>query len=247
MNKHSRLMRLIAFLVVFAIVLGPVGIMDKRAGCVTNKAVAEENDVTVTEEKEPAPAPDPEPEPEPAPAPVSEPEPEPESESKPEPESEPEPEEEKTVITEVETPSDSQLEEIPEDEEDDEDFEEDYDEFDDDEDIEEFDDDEFGSVSEDLLQQFNNPDSFEQIEFSGSADIELKDSAWDENWDGKVTLVARVQNTTLSYRLVWEANDHDSRGWFTVGTGSEYSYTLTRENLEREADREYRVVMFTVD
>ena len=146
-------------------------------------------------------------------------------------------------MTEVE--SESELEEIEEDE-DDEDFE-----FEDDDDfsgeIEEFDDDEFGEVSDDLLEQFNNPDSFEQVEFSGSADIVLSGGAWDDDWDGCVTLVAKVRDANLSYRLVWEANDHDSRGWFTVGSGTEYSYTLTRDNIEREAKREYRVVMFTVD
>ncbi len=97
------------------------------------------------------------------------------------------------------------------------------------------------------MEQFNNPDSFEQMEFSGSADISLKNGNWDENWDGRVTLVAKVHDASLSYRLVWEANDGDSRGWFTVGSGSEYSYTLTKDNLAREANREYRVVMFTVD
>ena len=110
-----------------------------------------------------------------------------------------------------------------------------------------FDDDDAGYVSDDWLQQFNNPDSFEQVEFTGSADIELRKENWDENWDGRVTLVAKVANANLSYRLVWEANDHDNRGWFTVGSGSEYSYTLTPDILAREAEREYRVVMFTVD
>ena len=62
-----------------------------------------------------------------------------------------------------------------------------------------------------------------------------------------VVLNAKVREASLSYRLVWEANDHDERGWFTVGSGDEYSYTLTRDNAEREANREYRVVMFTVD
>jgi len=42
---------------------------------------------------------------------------------------------------------------------------------------------------------------------------------------------------------VWEANDGDGRGWYTVGSGTEYTFTLTREN----ADREYRVSLFTAD
>ena len=220
-------MRLIAFTAVLAMMLGPVGILDKSAGYVTNEARAEENEVTDDAAAQVA-----------------------DEEDIRQGEAETEPEPDNTVITEADTPSDVRMEEYPEDDEDDEDEEEyednDFDDFDDDE-FEEFDDDEVGSVSENLLQQFNNPDSFESVEFNGSADIELKSDAWDDDWDGKVTLVARVQDPTLSYRLVWEANDHDSRGWFTVGSGSEYSYTLTRDNLEREANREYRVVMFTVD
>lgn len=113
----------------------------------------------------------------------------------------------------------------------------------------EFDDEDAGVVSESLLQQFNNPDSFQQAEFSGSADIELEhvDNMFAEGWDGRVTLTAKVKEASLSYRLVWEANDHDDRGWFTVGSGDQYSYILTRENAQREAEREYRVVMFIVD
>ena len=148
-------------------------------------------------------------------------------------------------MTELETEEENRIEEIPEDDEDDgEPIDEDDD---DDEGYFEFDDDEVGSVSEDLLQQFNNPESFEQVEFSGSADIELKNEDWDESWDGTVVLIAKVRDANLSYHLVWEANDHDSRGWFTVGSGTTYSYKLTKANMEREANREYRVVMFTVD
>jgi len=59
-----------------------------------------------------------------------------------------------------------------------------------------------------------------------------------------ITLVARVSGAeTLSYRLSWEANDGDDRGWYTVGSGTEYTFTLTPEN----AGREYRVSVFTVD
>ena len=275
MNKRSWLMKLIAFTIVFAMMLSPVGIFRNRAGYVTTAALAEGEEVTeqVTEpepepeseeepepepepapepEPEPEPAPEPEPEPEPEPAPVPEPEPEPEPEPAPEPEPEPEPEPapepepEKEVVTELEPQPESRIEEIEE--EDDDDWEEDADDdFDDDDEFVEFDDDEVAEISADLLEQFNNPDSFEQMEFSGSADISLKTANWDENWDGQVTLIAKVQDTNLSYRLVWEANDGDSRGWFTIGSGSEYSYTLTKDNLAREANREYRVVMFTVD
>ena len=145
-----------------------------------------------------------------------------------------------------------QIAEEPEEDDDDEyfdedEFDEEFDDFDDE--FIEFDDDDAGSVSEDLLQQFNNPELFANVEFSGSADIELKNAEemLSEGWDGKVVLTAKVRDANLSYRLVWEANDHDDRGWFTVGSGNEYSYTLTRDILDREAEREYRVVMFTVD
>ena len=132
--------------------------------------------------------------------------------------------------------------------EDDEDFGDD-DFFSEDDELFEFDEDDAGAVSEDLLQQFNNPDNFEQVEFTGSADIELQnaEAMFAEGWDGRVVLTAKVQEAHLSYHLVWEANDHDERGWFTVGSGTEYSYTMTRENAQREAEREYRVVMFSID
>ena len=206
-------------------------------------------------EKDPEPAPEPEqdpepvPEPAPAPEPEKEPEPQPEPEKQPEPETEPAPAE-NTVVTELEHDDDVQIEEIGSFDED-EDFGDDDDEFfsGDDDELYEFDEDDAGAVSEDLLQQFNNPDNFEQVEFTGSADIELANASamFDEGWDGRVVLTAKVQEAGLSYRLVWEANDHDDRGWFTVGSGNEYSYTMTRENAQREAEREYRVVMFSVD
>jgi hypothetical protein len=47
----------------------------------------------------------------------------------------------------------------------------------------------------------------------------------------------------LNYRLIWEANDGDGCGWYTVGTGTEYTFLLTRAN----AGREYRVALFSVD
>ena len=152
------------------------------------------------------------------------------------------------MVTEVDN-QDGTIEDEPEEEEDIEDFDDDEEEDFGDDELVEFDEDDPGAVSENLLQQFNNPDNYLQVEFSGSADIEVKnaESLWKAGWDGRVTLTARVREANLSYRLIWEANDHDDRGWFTVGSGDEYSYTLTRENAEREANREYRVVMFTVD
>ena len=240
MIKTKKLTRLAAFLVVLAMLLGSFS-----AGYTEGTEVTEEPAVEVFEVTEP----EPEPEPEPVPEPEPEPESEPVAESEPEPEPEPEPESENTVVTEVEHHDDVQIEEQPAFDDDEEDFGDDDDDFGGDDDLVEFDEWDAGAVSEDLLQQFNNPDNFEQVEFTGSADICLKnpDEMFNDGWDGTVTLAAQVREASLSYRLVWEANDHDDRGWFTVGSGDEYSYTMTREIAEREANREYRVVMFTVD
>jgi len=216
-------------------------------------------------EQEPEPEADQEPEPETEPEQESEPEmeqdttPETEQESESEdreqqetPEATPGPEP-GDAMAELTPEPDFELEELPRDDEEDE-GEEEYEEsetFDDDEydEYEEFDDDNMGSVSEELLCQFNDPKLYETMEFSGSADIEMADGniVWDENWDGKITLKAKVRDANLSYRIVWEATDHDDRGWFTVGSGDEYTFTLTPENVESVGEREYRVVLFTVD
>ena len=254
MIKTKKLTRLAAFLVVLAMLLGSFSAGYTEATEVTEEPVTEVFEVTEPEpepvpEPEPEPEPEPIPEPEPEPEPVPEPEPDPEPEPEPVPEPEPEPEPENTVVTEVEHHDDVQIEEQPAFDDDEEDFGDDDEDFGGDDDLVEFDEWDAGAVSEDLLQQFNNPDNFEQVEFTGSADIRLKnpDEMFNDGWDGTVTLAAQVREASLSYRLVWEANDHDDRGWFTVGSGDEYSYTMTREIAEREANREYRVVMFTVD
>ena len=96
-------------------------------------------------------------------------------------------------------------------------------------------------LSEELLEQFNNPDTYECFEFSGTADIELKQRSY--AYGDKVTLVAKVRDVNMSYRLVWEATDDDERGWYTISTGSEYSFVVTPENI----DRGYRVILFAVD
>ena len=93
-----------------------------------------------------------------------------------------------------------------------------------------------------MLEQFNNPELYEEVEFSGSADIKLGNIEM-LHFGDEVTLIAQVSNADVSYRIVWEANDGDKRGWFSVGSGEEYKYTLEQDNL----DREYRVVLFTVD
>ena len=126
-----------------------------------------------------------------------------------------------------------------------------FDEFDDFDDFEEFgDDDDFvilddwdaGTVSDELLDKFNNVSNYEEMEFNGTAEIELKNEGYLRFGD-EIKLEARVQDVNLSYRLVWEANDDDERGWYTIASGEKYSYTLTADNL----DREYRVVLFSCD
>ena len=173
-------------------------------------------------------APEPEPEPEPVFVPASDPEPEkaavpekpasePDTAAVPEdkPAEEPEKEEE---------PAQEAIEAEPEDK------------------LYEFDDDDAGYVSDELLDRFNNPEAGEKAVFTGTADIEIKESEIAFGRD--VTLVAKVSGAEeLSYRLVWEANDGDGRGWYAVGTGPEYIFRLTHDNAERE----YRVALFTVD
>ena len=109
------------------------------------------------------------------------------------------------------------------------------------EELYEFDDDDAGTVSAELLEQFNNPEIFEHLEFSGTADIELKEETF--SYGQTVTLRAKVTGVEISYRLVWEANDDDERGWYTIGSGPEYSFVVTPDIMERE----YRVVLFAVD
>ncbi len=136
-----------------------------------------------------------------------------------------------------------------------EDFEEyddfdDFDEFEDDEDDEDFDDDDTiilddwdaGVVSEELLERFNNESNYEQMEFNGTAEIELRNEGMLRYGD-EIKLEAKVRDVNLSYRLIWEANDNDDRGWYTIASGERYSYTLAADNL----DREYRVVLFSLD
>ena len=230
MNKHLKLTRLAAFLIVLAMLVCSFPAVYSEEQEVTEEVPTEVTEVTETE-PETAPVPEPEPEPEPAPEP------------------EPEPEPVNTVVTELAHDDDVRIEEQVTIDDDDDGESDEWEDFGGDDDLVEFDEFDAGAVSEDLLQQFNNPDNFEKVEFTGSADIRLEnqDEMFSSDWDGTVTLSAQVREASLSYRLVWEANDHDDRGWFTVGSGDEYSYTMTREIAEREANREYRVVMFTVD
>ena len=79
------------------------------------------------------------------------------------------------------------------------------------------------------------------IEFNGTADIVLKNETI--TFGQEVTLLAKVENVDVSYRLVWEANDNDERGWYTIASGSEYTFVVTPDIVERE----YRVIVFAVD
>ena len=123
----------------------------------------------------------------------------------------------------------------------------DFDEFEDDEDYDDgdtiiLDDWDAGVVSTELLDRFNSTSNYEQMEFNGTADIELKNEGMLRYGD-EIKLEAKVRDVNLSYRLIWEANDNDDRGWYTIASGERYSYTLTADNL----DREYRVVLFSLD
>ena len=95
-------------------------------------------------------------------------------------------------------------------------------------------------ISSSSTEQFNNPDIYERIEFTGTADIILKEDTY--SYGQTVTLVAKISGVELSYRLVWEAFDDDERGWFTVGSGTEYSFVVTPEIMNRG----YRVVLYAV-
>ena len=184
---------------------------------------------------EPAEIPEEEPAEVPEPADVPEEEPAEAPEPADIPEEEPAAEVNPAEIPEEETEKDSEPEAEPETEEE---PEADTDEKTSEDALYEFDDDEVGSVSEELLEIFNNPDTYERIEFTGTVDIELKNS--EICYDRDVTLVARVSGADMDYRLVWEVND--GSGWFAVASGDEYTFLLTPDIVNRE----YRVVLFRV-
>ena len=184
-----------------------------------------------TPETDPADVPEEEPAETSEPAEIPEEEPAEDSETADVPEEEPAAEVNPAEVPEEETEKDSGPEAEPETEADPgEEASEDT--------LYEFDDDEVGSVSGELLEIFNNPDTYERIEFTGSVDIELKSG--EICYDRDVTLVARVSGADMDYRLVWEAND--GSGWFAVASGDEYTFLLTPDIVNRE----YRVVLFRV-
>ena len=103
-----------------------------------------------------------------------------------------------------------------------------------------FDDDDPGSVSPDLLDLINNPDAYQKLDFTGVVEIGIKNSII--AYDRDVTLVASISGAELpDYLMIWEASDDEGSNWQAVAAGSEYTYVLTRENV----DREYRVVLYT--
>ena len=103
-----------------------------------------------------------------------------------------------------------------------------------------FDDDDPGSVSPDLLDLINNPDAYQKLDFTGVVEIGIKNSII--AYDRDVTLVASISGAELpDYLMIWEASDDEGSSWQAVAAGSEYTYVLTRENV----DREYRVVLYT--
>ncbi|MBR4576205.1 MAG: hypothetical protein IKO25_03305 [Clostridia bacterium] len=100
-----------------------------------------------------------------------------------------------------------------------------------------------GSVTPELLDLFNNPDAYRKVEFTGTVEIEIKDGIT-LAYDQEVTLVARVSGTeSLDYLMVWEASDDEGITWHTVGSGEEYTFVLTRENVNRA----YRVVLYAAN
>ena len=99
-----------------------------------------------------------------------------------------------------------------------------------------------GSVSEELLEPFNDPAFYEDAAFAGTAEIKLMNEGM-LHYGDEIILKADVRDVHADYRLVWEANDSDDRGWYAVAGGEEYRFILNRENVERE----YRVVVYTVD
>ena len=225
MRKDCKGMKLLAGLLALAVLLCsfPVVYADEEIIETTPE------EVTVQTEGVPAEVTETEAEPEPEPEPVPEPEPEPE----------PEP-----MVIEVEPASEPEFVEVPEEEtEPDPESEaaEEADEEESEDEFFEFDEDDAGTVSDELLDQFNNPETYDMVEFSGTADIVLKND--EIYYDRDVTLVAKVSGVEMSYRLVWEANDGDERGWYTIASGPEYTFTVTRDIV----DREYRVVLFAVD
>ena len=98
-----------------------------------------------------------------------------------------------------------------------------------------------GSIAGEIAEQFDQPEQYEKKDFIGTAEITLVNEGMLEYGD-EIVLKAVVRDVNVSFRLVWEANDNDDRGWYSVGRGEEYRFILDRDSAERE----YRVVIIAV-
>ena len=98
-----------------------------------------------------------------------------------------------------------------------------------------------GTVADELLEPFNDPETYEASDYVGTAEIHLMNEGM-LNWGDEIILKADVRDMNLSYRLIWEARDSNDRGWYTIGSGDEYRYILEPEN----ATREYRISVYDI-
>ena len=104
-----------------------------------------------------------------------------------------------------------------------------------------FDDDDPGTITEEMMELLNIPEKFTQAEYTGTAEIMLVNEGM-LTYGDEIILKADVRDVNTDYILLWEANDNNAQGWFTIGVGDEYRFILDQENLERE----YRVVIYSV-
>lgn len=104
-----------------------------------------------------------------------------------------------------------------------------------------FDDDDPGTITEEMMELLNIPEKFTQAEYTGTAEIMLVNEGM-LTYGDEIILKADVRDVNTDYVLLWEANDNNAQGWFTIGVGDEYRFILDQENLERE----YRVVIYSV-
>ena len=269
MKKNTKVAKLVSFLAALVMMLGSFpgryyvtlayseGETEVTGNQDATNTAAEPETITeleATEEPEPAAEPEPEvipepeitpePEPEVTPEPEITPEPEPEVTPEPEPEATPEPAPEPTNASDSIGGEPAPELDAPEDEDEDDwedDWDDEWEEYDEDE-LVIMDDWDFGSVSEEMLEQFSYSNDYEQMEFNGTAEIEMLNEGM-LGFGDEIRLEARVHDANLSYRMIWEANDKDDRGWYTVASGEKYSYTLTADNYTRE----FRVVLYSVD
>ena len=99
-----------------------------------------------------------------------------------------------------------------------------------------------GYAPEEIPEPAGDPAPEEQPGFSGTAEIKLMNTG-DLNYGDEIILKAVVRDANTAYRVIWEANAGDSRGWFAVGSGEEYRFILDGET----AQRGYRVVLVAAE